>query len=95
MDYLIDQAVSDKYNITALPYNTINKCTECKHQVWSKSTLETIYNENNMYKVTRGNKVLQICKNFRCVNPAHLREVTYENWFKNGLEVELLWMDFV
>ena len=90
MDCLIELAVNEKFNITPLV-----KCTECKHQVWSNSTLETIYNENNIYKVTRGNRVLQMCKNYRCINPSHLREVNYETWFKNSLEIELLWMDVV
>lgn len=95
MDYLIDQAANEKINRALLPYNVISTCKEQINHIWTNSTLETIFNEHNMHKLTKGNKVLQKCKNFRCTNPSHLSEVSYEIWFKNGLDAELLWMDYV
>ena len=95
MDYLIDQAVNDKFNRTLLPYNVISTCKEQPSILWTNVTLETIFREYNLYSPKKGNKVIQNCKNFRCVNPTHLSEVSYEIWFKNGLEAELLWMDYV
>jgi hypothetical protein len=95
MDYLIDQAVQEKYNSVLLPYNTIGACKINKAIQWTNVTLESIFSEKNIYKVKQGNRVIQVCKNLRCVNQNHLREVNYETWFKNGLEAELMWMDFV
>ena len=95
MDYLIDQAVNEKFNRALLPYNVKSTCTEQINNIWTNSTLETIFNAHNMYKLKKGNRILQTCKNFRCTNPSHLSEVSHEVWFKNGLEAELLWMDYV
>ena len=95
MDYLLDQALHEKINTNLLPYNTMGACKENNNVLWTNSTLETIFREHNLYKITKGNKILQICKNFRCINPNHLREVSHDIWFKNGLETELLWMDYV
>ena len=92
MDYLIDQAIYEKINKDS--HDIIGPC-KVNPQVFTNSTLETIFNAHNMYRLKKGYRVLQLCKNLRCVNPTHLSEVKYEVWFKHGLDAELLWMDYV
>jgi hypothetical protein len=95
MDYLIDQAINEKkINKELLPYDIRGPC-KLQQQAFTNSTLELLFNTYSLNNLKKGNKVIQTCKNFRCVNPSHLREVSYEIWFKNGLEAELLWMDYV
>ena len=93
MDYLIDQAIYE--NINKDSYDIIGPCKENKQIIWTNSTLENIFNAHNLYKKSKANKIIQICKNVFCINPIHLREVSYEIWFKKGLDAELLWMDYV
>lgn len=45
--------------------------------------------------LTQGKKVIQKCRNKICVNPDHLIETTYDEWFKHTLDKELMWMNNV
>ena len=55
------------------------------------SILLKFYNKS----VAKDMKVIQKCQNKICVNPEHLIEVSYDEWFKHTLEKELLWMNHV
>lgn len=45
--------------------------------------------------ITKDKKIIQKCKNKRCVNPDHLLEVDHETWYKNTLDKDQMWMDYV
>ena len=59
--------------------------------MWTDTLLDKFYTT----KVANGKRLIQKCKNKRCVNPEHLIEVTQEVWFRNSLDADMMWMDVV
>jgi hypothetical protein len=62
--------------------------------VWQNTILTWAYTRFKQ-SPNKDKKVIQKCKNKRCVNPDHLVEVDHETWFKNSLDDDQQWMDVV
>jgi hypothetical protein len=105
MDNLIENAVNQlKDNETDMFNKNVNKSRTQMNRflgfcweydaVWQNTILTWAYTR---FKQTpkKDKKVIQKCKNKRCVNPDHLVEVDHETWFKNSLDDDQLWMDVV
>jgi hypothetical protein len=105
MDSLIENAVNQLKDPEADMFNKyVNKSRTQMNRflgfcweydgVWQNEILTWAY--TRFKQAPKNNqKIIQKCKNKRCVNPEHLIEVDHETWFKNSLDNDQLWMDVV
>ena len=105
MEYLIENAVNSDSNkeLKEFQKNVVKNRTQMHRLMtfcwdydgtWDNDIMTWSYTHFKN-SITKGKKIIQKCKNKRCVNPDHLLEVDHETWYKNTLDKEQMWMDYV